>query len=73
MLESVFNKVKFETLLKRTPRQVFSFEFFEIVKGNFFVKHLQASALLNANDRKDPRDCWPKISFFSPFEFSHFQ
>ena len=69
VLESVFNKVKFETLLKKTPRQVLSFEFFEIIKGNFFVKHLQASALLNADNRKDPRDCWSKISFFSPLRF----
>ena len=44
MPEPVFNKVKLETLLKKTSTQVFSYEFFEIIKGNFFIKHLRASA-----------------------------
>ena len=44
VLESIFNKVKLATLLKKTLRQVFSCEFFEIIKGDFFIKHLRVSA-----------------------------
>ena len=70
--ESVFNKVKLETLLKKTPTQVFSCEFFEIIKGNFFIKHLRASA----------SECWQleksswllvKDIIFQLSEVSHFE
>ena len=44
VLESIFNKVKLATLLKKTLTQVFSCEFFEIIKGDFFIKHLRVSA-----------------------------
>ena len=44
VLESIFNKVKLATLLKKTLTQVFSCGFFEIIKGDFFIKHLRVSA-----------------------------
>ena len=47
---------------------MFSCEYFEIIKGNFFVKYLWAS-LLNADDWKDPSDYRSKISFFSLLKF----
>ena len=47
---------------------MFSCEFFEIIKGNFFVKYLRAS-LLNADHWKDLSDCWSKIIFFSLLRF----
>ena len=65
---SVFNKVKLATLLKKTPGQVFSCEFFKIITGKFFIK-TSGRLLLNADDSKNPRDCWSKISFFSPLWF----
>ena len=42
--ESIFNKLKLASVLKKTPAHVFSCEFFEIIKDNFFIKHLRATA-----------------------------
>ena len=36
----IFNKVRLATLIKKTPAQVFFCEFFEIINGTFFIKHL---------------------------------
>ena len=47
---------------------MFSCEFFEIIMRNFFIKHIRRR-LLNADDWKNPRDCWSKTSFFSPLRF----
>ena len=44
MLESLFNKVAAlwpATLLKETPREVFSFEYCDIVKNTCFEEHLR--------------------------------
>ena len=66
MPKSVFNKFKLPTLLKKTLTQVFSCEFFEIITGNFFIKHLQKAS-----------ECWRleksswllvKDIFFQPSE-----
>ena len=72
VLESVFNKVKLATLLKKTLTQVFSCEFFEIIKGDFFIKHIRASS----------SECWQlaksswllvKHIIFQTSEVSHFE
>ena len=40
-----FNKVQLATLLKKDSGvRVCSWEFFEIIKDNFFIKHLRATA-----------------------------
>ena len=36
--------VKLATLLKKDSDNVYSYEFFEIIKGNFFIKHLRETA-----------------------------
>ena len=47
---------------------MFLCELFETIMSNFLIKHLRR-LLPNAGDRKNPRDCWSKISFFSPLRF----
>ena len=42
--ELIFKKVKLATAFKKTPAHVISCEFFEIIKDNFFIKHLRATA-----------------------------
>ena len=42
--EPVFNKVKLAILFKKDSDTGVSCEFFKIIKSNFFVKHLRASA-----------------------------
>ena len=37
-------KLSLRLYFRKTPVQVFSLEFFEIIKDNFFIKHLRATA-----------------------------
>ena len=37
-------KLSLQLYLKKTPTQVFYCEFFKIIKGNFFIKHLRPAA-----------------------------
>ena len=50
-------KLSLQLYYRKTPTQVFSCEFFEIIMGKFFIKHLWR-LLLNADDWKNTRDCW---------------
>ena len=44
MSESLFNKVGLQIYYKKTPTQVFSCQFCEIFKKNFFTEQLQKTA-----------------------------
>ena len=37
-------KLSLQLYLKKTPTEVFYCEFFKIIKGNFFIKHLRPAA-----------------------------
>ena len=50
MLEFLFNKVagfRSVTLMKETPTQVFSCEYYNIFKNTYFEKHLPTAASVN--------------------------
>ena len=63
--ESIFNKVKLTTLLKRDSHTCFSVNF----SRTRFLKNTSRKLLLNSDDRKNPHDCWSKILFFSLLRF----
>ena len=44
VLESLCNKVRPATLLKKTPTQLLSSEIFENVKNGYFEEHLRTTA-----------------------------
>ena len=67
--ESVFNKVKLATLLKkRLWHRRFPVNFSKLVRPTF-LWNISGWVLLNADYWKTPRDYWSKISFFSPLRF----
>ena len=66
---SLFLKMlSLQLYLKRLWRRYFPVNFSKLLRATF-LQNTSRLVLLNADDWKNPRDCWSKLSLFSPLRF----
>ena len=66
---SLFLKMlSLQLYLKRLWRRYFPGNFSKLLRATF-LQNTSRLVLLNADDWKNPRDCWSKLSLFSPLRF----
>ena len=66
---SLFLKMlSLQLYLKRLWRRYFPENFSKLLRATF-LQNTSRLVLLNADDWKNPRDCWSKLSLFSPLRF----
>ena len=61
-------KLSLQLYLKRLWRRYFPVNFSKLLRATF-LQNTSRWVLLNADDWKNPRDCWSKLSLFSPLKF----
>ena len=61
-------KLSLQLYLKRLWRRYFPVNFSKLLRATF-LQNTSRWVLLNADDWKNPRDCWSKLSLFSPLRF----
>ena len=61
-------KLSLQLYLKSLWRRYFPVNFSKLLRATF-LQNTSRWVLLNADDWKNPRDCWSKLSLFSPLRF----
>ena len=64
-------KLSLQLYLKRLWRRYFPVNFSKLLRATF-LQNTSRWVLLNADDWKNPRDCWSKLPLFSPLRFLSF-